>query len=314
MNTPSNSARDTFLYLMALITLVASAVSLGALAFQIINNYFPDPTLNPYYWGENHSIRYAMATLIVTFPVFLGVARFIKKDLIANPEKGEMKIRRWLLYLTVFAAALVIIGDLVGTLLSFLNGELTIRFALKALTIFGISFAAFYYYLRELRWQPGMAKQSPGFMWGTILIVIAAVISGFIITGSPYTQRLNRLDFQKVNDLSILESELQNWWAAKGSLPGSLEELKDKMPHANIRDSQTGQIYEYTVRSQNPPAYTMCAVFNRNSDVNNNVRGELSFRGFDGNRWAYKEGRSCFNREIDKDLVQPIRKAPPILN
>lgn len=148
-----NLPRDTFLYLLAIISLIVSAVGFGMAVFNYIDFYFPDPAVDYYRSASSYgpSIRQAMAMLIVVFPVFLWVSRFLRKDIELYPEKKELKIRKWLLYLTLFAATLVMIGDLVTVLNNFLRGELTVRFILKALTIFFISGSAFYYYLLQLR-------------------------------------------------------------------------------------------------------------------------------------------------------------------
>src|SRR3989344_9353400 len=125
-----NLPRDVFLYLLSIISLVATAVSLGVLLFQYINVYFPDVIVDPYFSPSNYysQIRSALAALVVFFPVYFWVSRFLRKDIEENPEKRDLKIRKWLLYLTVFVAALVVIGDLVVLINTFLEGELTIRF------------------------------------------------------------------------------------------------------------------------------------------------------------------------------------------
>mgnify|MGYP001564185816 FL=1 len=155
-----NLPRDTFLYLLAIISLITVAVGFGMAAFNYIDYYFPDPATDYYrcagFLGRCLSnyespIRQAMAMLIVVFPVFLWVSRFLRKDVEGHPEKRELKIRKWLLNLTLFAAALVIIGDFVTVVSNFLQGELTTRFILKALTIFFIAGSAFYYYLAQLK-------------------------------------------------------------------------------------------------------------------------------------------------------------------
>src|SRR3989344_9550441 len=178
MDINKNLPRDVFLYLLSIITLIASAISFGILVFQYINIYFPDIINNYYVSASSYfsTIRQSLATLIVIFPVYVWVSRFLKKDIDENPEKRELKIRKWLLYLTVFVAALVIIGDLVTLINTFLNGELTMRFILKVLTIFfvaGSVFSHYYFELRELK-----AKSKKGvdgtsiYAWTVIAVVI----------------------------------------------------------------------------------------------------------------------------------------------
>mgnify|MGYP001601777201 CR=1 FL=1 len=156
MDINKNLPRDVFMYLLSIVTLVASAIFFGVLSFQYINIYFPD-LINDYYFSPSNyygTIRQALATLIVIFPVYVWVSRFLKKDIEENPEKRDLKIRKWLLYLTVFVAALVMIGDLVTLISTYLNGEITTRFILKVLTIIFIAgsvFSHYYFELRELK-------------------------------------------------------------------------------------------------------------------------------------------------------------------
>lgn len=303
MNTNS-SARDTFLYLMALISLAASAISLGSLLFQIVNHYFPDAAIY-YYGGFEGSMRYAIATLIVMFPVFLGVSRFIKRDLISNPEKGDMRVRRWLLYFTVFVASLVIIGDLIAVIFSFLDGELTIRFALKALIILGIASATFSYYLRELRWKTGMVKEAPLFFWLSSAIVLISIILGFIVVGSPMAQREQRFDLQKLSDLQMIESAVTSWWSAKGSLPTNLRDLQNVPYPTNIKDPQTEIEYKYSVKTQNPPAYVLCATFNRDMPSASSPSMAKPYPlSSNPEKWNYTAGETCFNLVIDPDFIK----------
>ena len=72
---------------------------------------------------------------------------YIRRD----PTKRGSKVRRWLTYLTLFAAATALICD-VGTLVySLLGGEITGRFLLKVAVVALIAGSAFGYYLSDLR-------------------------------------------------------------------------------------------------------------------------------------------------------------------
>src|SRR3989344_8575937 len=110
-NSASNLPRDVFLHLLAVITLIASAVSFGVILFECININFPDIVSDPYFSVSNHlsTMRSALATLVIVFPVFLWTSWFLKNDIAKHPEKKDLKIRKWLLYFTLFVSALVII-------------------------------------------------------------------------------------------------------------------------------------------------------------------------------------------------------------
>lgn len=156
-NTPSlrekSSPKDVFLHLLAIISLYVSAGSFVALLFQYINISFPDLLQQGDYYLRSaySSIRWAIATLIVVFPVYIFTNWLLGKDYAKNPSHRDLRVRKWLIYLTLFAAALFIIGDLIALIYNFLEGELTVRFFLKIAVVFLVAGAIFWYYLMDIR-------------------------------------------------------------------------------------------------------------------------------------------------------------------
>ena len=147
---PYLSARQAFLYLISFIALYITAFSFGTLLFQFIGNAFPDPVEFGRGFSEG-SIRTALASIIVAFPLYLFLMRLLKKAEYKDPDQRQSKIRKWLAYLTLVIAAGIIIGDLITVLSGLLGGGLSVRFMLKALTVFVITGSIFGYYLRDLR-------------------------------------------------------------------------------------------------------------------------------------------------------------------
>jgi len=144
------SAREAFVYLLMFVCLYLSAFNFGSLVFYFINVGIPDPLR--YYEGANpETLRRAVASVIVAFPVFFWLATLTNRWARLNPDQKASKIRKWLTYLTLFVAAAVIIGDLIVLLYNLLGGELTVRFLLKVLTVLGIAGLIFGYYLSDLR-------------------------------------------------------------------------------------------------------------------------------------------------------------------
>lgn len=152
---PAKTApKDFFLHLLAIVTLYASAISFLTLVFQIVNIVFPDPISPEGFYGlsgYHNRIRWAIATLIIVFPVYLWTSWFLSKDLRGHKEKRGLWIRKWLVYFTLFAAALIIIGDLVTLINFFLQGELTIRFILKVVAVLFVAGSVFGYYLHDIK-------------------------------------------------------------------------------------------------------------------------------------------------------------------
>jgi MFS family permease len=149
---PYLSAREAFHYLLLFTTLYLSAYHLGSLLFSFVNLIFPDPVAQGRSWRtEEDSIRLAVSFLVIAFPVFLFMSRRIQREQTRNPVKRHSVIRRWLTYLTLFAAAGFVIGDLVTLVFYALGGELTVRFFLKVLIVGMIAGTIFGFYLWDLR-------------------------------------------------------------------------------------------------------------------------------------------------------------------
>jgi len=147
----SLSAREAFQYLLLFATLYTVVFNLGSLLFRFIERVFPDPAVLNADAYVRDSIRFSVSALNVALPVFLYTSRLTNRAAISDPSHRLSPVRRWLTYLTLFAAACVLIGDVTSLLYSLLGGELTVRFVLKSLVVGGLAGGLFWYYLADLR-------------------------------------------------------------------------------------------------------------------------------------------------------------------
>lgn len=145
------SPKDVFLHLFSIIALYISVGAFVALIFQYINVLFPD-ALNPYETQSAYgAIRWALAMLIIVFPAYAGSMWLLHRGYAQNSATRALRTRKWLIYFTLFAAAVIIAGDLVALIYNLLNGDLTVRFMLKAATVFLVSGSVFGYYIGEIK-------------------------------------------------------------------------------------------------------------------------------------------------------------------
>lgn len=150
--TPKASPKDFFLHLLAMIALYASAISFTAAVFQYINLAVPDALEQAQYFSADnarHIIRNAISFLIVFFPVYLVTMKVLHKSYKDESGKSNIRIRKWLIYFTLFVAALIIISDVITLVNRLLEGELTMRFLLKVVTVLIVATAIGWYY----RWE-----------------------------------------------------------------------------------------------------------------------------------------------------------------
>lgn len=148
----SGSAKDAFLYLLAFSTLATWTIGLGSAVFTLIERWFTDPLAQRYYYASSYyEMAAALASVIIAFPVYLWVTRYIIRELETHPEKLESAVRKWLTYIALLIAAGVVVGDLITFLTYFLRGELTARFVAKVFTVLVIAGGVFWYYFGSLR-------------------------------------------------------------------------------------------------------------------------------------------------------------------
>jgi hypothetical protein len=287
------SARDVFMYFLLVIVLVMSAANLGTLLFQYVNLYVPDATIQACTgsWCRD-AIRWSLASIIVVFPLFMWAWRFLQRDVAAHPEKADARVRRWLLYLLLFVAGGFLIGDAVSLIFSWLQGTLTIQFLLKVIAILYIAASVFYYFLKSLHQQTRLSKIVG---WVAVVVITAAVVVGFVSSGSPFRVRLERLDEQRISNLQLLQNQIVTvYWQSKGALPVALGDLKDSINGFQIpTDPETARSYEYIRKGER--AFVLCATF-----VTSNS---------DDPTWTHDVGRGCFNRTIDEQLYPVYPKS-----
>jgi len=300
-NTQSNTSKDVFLHLLNILAFYLSVISFITISIQYINVLFPDP-LNFNYTGIANQVRIFTSILVIAVPVYILTSWLLGKDLKKNPEKREFQLRKWLLYFTLFAAAVTIIVDLIILVYNFLSGELTLRFLLKVLAVLLVTAAVFGYYIWDLRRKDGEASKAPKKLaWVVALAVLGIIVGGFFIVGTPAEQRDRRFDEKRVNHLQQLQSHIVNYWQQKEKLPQNLAQLEDSISGFLVpTDPQSQEPYEYRVTGD--LSFELCATFKTASKDFGQAR--KPYYGVYGQNWEHEKGRNCFERTIDAELYK----------
>lgn len=306
--------KDIFTHLLAIISLYVCAITFGVLIFNYIDIYFPD-ILENFYKSAKSSLRWPVSILVIVFPLYVAISSYLQKDLARNPEKRESRIRKWLLYFTLFISTLVIIGDFVTIIFWFLSGGLTLSFILKITAVFIIAASIFLYYGWNLRKNipPSNDPKMKFFVKTIVVLGGLAIIFGFYAAGSPQSERLRRFDERRINDLQNIQSQIIYYWQAKEKLPKSLNDLKNDISGFSLpADPQTNKPYEY--KKTDILTFRLCANFQTSSqnDQNGILKNKtipLPLRPYDAQEnWTHKEGLVCFEKTIDPDFFPPLKK------
>jgi hypothetical protein len=305
--------RDFFLHLGAVIALYTSAIALMNLAFAIVNKALPDALSN--YWSAG-SIVWPISMLVVLVPVLYVIEWFIIHDIARMPEKKDIWVRKWRIYLTLFLTGATIAGDLIALINTYLNGEVTGRFMAKVAVVFVVAGCVFaYYILARIAASSGATKVWRDILaWVGIVLVLGTIVGGFVIVGSPATQRSLRFDEQRVLDLSTLQYQIVDYWQKNAKLPDSIQALTDPISGFMVpTDPENGASYEYSV--DQAPSFELCATFDLPSSAqpSGSATGYAIYNspmmlagGMTNETWNHSAGRTCFSRTIDPNLYPAV--------
>ncbi|MBP9728331.1 MAG: hypothetical protein KBD27_03055 [Candidatus Moranbacteria bacterium] len=249
---------DVVINFFSFILLGIVATALGTLFFQVINITFPDALDTMNWYSESQamsSIHYAIAALVIGYPLYFFALRLWFRKFREDEGRTESKLSKWLTYLVLLVTAVTIVGDLITVVFTLLQGEITARLFLKALTIFTIAGAIFgFYYLerKKIQYHVDIARSTfVSFGRGVSALVVVGVMLGFFVSGSPTTQRNRTFDQTRVNNLSTLSRCIEQYAGSLGALPASLADLRQSSQYSYcasyMQDPETGVAYEYRV-------------------------------------------------------------------
>lgn len=320
MNTYT-TPKDFFLHLGATIALYVGAIALINLAFSTINYALPD-ALAGYFYAN--AIVWPISMLIILTPTLYVIEWLINRDISVNMEKMNLWIRRWRIYLTLFLTGATIIGTLITLLNTYLNGEISTRFIYKVLAVLVVTGVIFgYYILERMNTRQGLKRV---LAWLGVVVVLAGIISGFVVVGSPAKQRSIRMDNQRVSDLSTIQWQIITYWQQKEVLPSTLADLNDPISsYITPTDPKTKAQYDYRVISAAPmPTFELCANFDLSSE-DNKGRGQFGRGGYASSDigiayptgygqevWNHGPGKVCFERKVDPSRYPPVKRPSAI--
>lgn len=301
-----SSARDVFFYLLMIVTLYIGVVGFLTIIFQLVNSWFPDPF--DYYRSINTSLRFGISSVIIVCPLFLFMSWVIERDLKKDFAKNKLKIRRWLLYLTLFIAAITMIVDLITLVNEFLGGELTIRFFLKTIAVLIVAAAVFGYYLWALKNDTTKSKIPNVMLWVTGVVTLVLVVVALVTAGSPAKQRALRFDEERLGHLQTIQNQVVEHWRNKGQLPQSFAAISTGLGQfEEFKDSETGESYQYKVLGD--LTFELCANFNlASSELVGPDRPRVPYSKTQTS-WEHGVGLSCFETTIDPDFFEDNERA-----
>ncbi len=277
------SPKEFGLELGIFISLVSSVGAFISVVFAAIDKKYPDVLSNNNYASVmNEDVRLAVAVLLVSFPIYLGLAWYRAKYFEKNADRRNVSSLRWPHYVTIFVSVFSIFISTIITIYYYLGGELVARFGFKMLTALIVLFAlAGYHYFLLKRDYSKKTKAPIIFSLISFVFVLGSVIYSINVLGSPAEIRKMRFDEARLEDLSTAQSNILNMWQRNKKLPPTLEAVySDSMNTYQVlpKDPKTGEVYKYQIVSDSTMrkgSGQECVTFYPNKFNNYNQNGNF---------------------------------------
>ncbi len=298
-----NLAKYTFLYLLSLVTLIMTTLAVGNVLFEVINKFIADPLLVNGVYYDPTVMKMAIATLIIAGPIYFVTTSVILKSLAIGMLNKEAIPRRWLSYLIILISSFVMLGFLISVLFSFLDGELTMRFALKSLVALLLSGGIFGFYFYDVRRDQVEQKDKVILVFGLIgmTTVLASLITSFFFVESPTAARNRKHDQSLVANFEQIDSGINSYFNENKKLPDNLSVLVNEkrfITELMIKDLITNEPIVYNILGEKK--YQICATFSTsNIGVSPNIDYSVT-------RWPHKQGSDCISQQIFQADKGPV--------
>lgn len=287
----NQNAKYTFFYLLSLVALFFMAFFTGGIWFQIINKHIPD-ILNYSESFSSEFFNFAIAAVLVATPVYFLAMKWINKGLKSGELNFYSGLRKWLIYLIIFATSVTSIGWLIGVINVYLDGGMTSKFILKAITALVISLGVLSYYIYDIRRQNFDKDNKTNLIYAIValFVVVVTLAFGFVTADGPAKSRMIKHDNQVVNRLQSLKYEIEAYYYDNESLPKNLDQLKSSFDE-NVS-------VDYNIIEDRK--YELCAEFEMNRSEISGDRFKYLEKDFD-----FEAGYDCFELKVNEREPNP---------
>lgn len=292
MENKYSTAKVAFLYCLSMVVLGFLASGVGTALFGLIDKLIPQVAINYYSGGLNGAaFKYAISAIIIAAPLYYWLTYLLRRGLVKGEYSSDSGPRRWLTYLLLLVSSVTIVGSLVRLLYSFLDGDLTTRFTLKAVSVLVIAALVFGYYFYDLKNDAKKGDWIVRVILGlSLVLVIGSFVASIVYSESPKMARARRNDQQTLTMLDRTESSINIFYQKNKKLPKDMDELiaqaDGNLLAVDLENKDNGAKVDY--KFDKGDKYQLCAKF---ETVNTGEQLEYDYLG---RRWQHKEGDNCF--------------------
>jgi len=294
----NNAAKFTFYYMLSLIALIFTALATGMIIFQVINKNITDVIIQHAGDFSLDQLKFAISALIISAPIFYITTWQIHKNLFSGAFNKDASARKWLTYFVLLVSSVVMLGWLIAIVNNFLDGELTVKFILKALTAIGIAAAIFTFYYYDIKREKIAGEKSEIiriYFYGSLVVIIIVFIAGIFIMESPQKTRDRKMDNAVLENFEDIDRAIGTYYSDNEKLPADLEKIKSEFSYISDKDLKnlaTGEKYDYKIKSAN--IYELCATFKISNEGNEDYENYFD-------RWSHDVGYQCLSQRVSKN-------------
>ncbi|MCD6149513.1 hypothetical protein J7J13_01865 [bacterium] len=294
----NNTAKFAFYYMLSLIALIFAALATGMIIFQIINKNIADVIIQRVSDFSPSQLKFAISALIISAPIFYITTWQICKNLFTGAFDKDSGVRKWLTYFVLLVSSVVMLGWLIAIVNNFLDGELTVKFILKAATAIGISAAIFTFYYYDIKREKAAGKKDKiiqFYFYASLAAVIIVFIAGLFIMESPQKTRDRKMDNAILENFDDLNRAIGTYYSDNEKLPANLDRIKSEFSYIGDKDLKnlaTGEKYEYKIKSEN--IYELCATFKTSN------KKDKEYNNYQDDDWPHDVGYQCLSQRVSK--------------
>jgi type II secretory pathway pseudopilin PulG len=186
--------------------------------------------------------------------------------------------------------------------LSFLEGDITTRFILKALAVLVVIGSAFAYYLLDAGgYWIKRERLSLAYGGAVVVLIVAGLVASLGFIDSPSEVRATRIDQNQITDLQNIQWRIQDYIALNNRVPEALADVSDGSTLPTAPSERTAYRYEKT-----ESGFQLCATFSRDSlpqDNSFSMPFDKTALIRNPDNWSYTAGESCFERTVNLEAT-----------
>lgn len=304
----NNSAKFAFFYMLSLVALVFTALPAGMIIFQIINKKIIDAISQNSVSFSPDQLKFAISAIIIATPIYYLTMRQIFKNLVSGALSKDSGIRKWLTYFILLVASVIMLGWLIAIINNFLDGELTLKIILKALTAIAIAAVIFTFYFYDIKRENVAEKNKiiELYLYGSLAAVAAVFIASLFFVESPQATRDRKYDEAIVGSFSMIESAINSYYYEKDKLPGNLDELTAGNYYITADDLATPDKKKIEYKITGADTFELCADFKTS---NKSEAERYGYYDYYDKSWLHENGYQCVGR---KATVKGEIAPPPV--